>query len=124
MLDNKINNLTAKDVMRVPVTIDGNRTVAHAQVLMQKNKTACLCVTSGGRIIGLLHGEEIYPENLKLTAQDIIDPCKMSVVSRSDLSFVLKLMMEENLTNILVMDKGKCVGVITKETLKQDGYLQ
>ncbi len=119
-----MKNYTARDVMRKPVIIEPERTVAHARVLMDKTKTACLCVSNSGRIDGLLRKSEIAFENGTDSVSDIMEPCRMSVVARSDLSFVLKLIEQEHLHSVLVMEGGKCVGIITRESLFEDGFIQ
>ena len=119
-----IKNYTAKDVMREAVMIDSERTVAHAGVLMDRTKSACLCVTRNGHIDGLFKKSEIDLLNDKDIVGDVMEPCRMSVISRSDLSFVLRLIEQENLHSVLVMENGKCVGIITRDSLCEDGFIQ
>ena len=119
-----IKNYTARDVMREAITIESQRTVAHAEILMNRNKSNCLCVTDNGHIDGLFYKREISEENRKDIVADYTEPCKMSVVSRSDLSFVLRLINEEHLHSVLVMENGKCAGIITRDSLREDGFIQ
>jgi len=119
-----INNYTARDVMREAITVDSERTVAHAEIIMNKTNSHCLCVTEKGHINGLFYKDEISEQNRKSIIADFVEPCKMSVVSRSDLSFVLRLIACENLHSVLVLENGKCAGIITRSSLREDGFIQ
>ena len=119
-----LKNQKARDVMRKAVTVDPDRTVAHAEILLKRNNSDYLCVTKGGYICGVFYKSDISNSNLKNVVADFTSPCRMSVVSTSDLSFILQLIKDEQLHSLLVMEKGECVGIITRNSLYEDGYIQ
>ncbi|MDP4117827.1 MAG: CBS domain-containing protein [Bacillota bacterium] len=120
----ELHNITAKDVMRPPVIIDPERTVAHAKNLMKKDNIYCLCICDNNRICGFVRRSGIPSESDTETVGNIMEPCRMSVIARSDLSFIIRLMEEEHLYSLPVMDRGKFVGIITRDSLNEDGFIQ
>lgn len=119
-----LKNYTAEDVMQTAVVIDSNRTVAHGKLLMERTNTDCLYVKGKDISSALFYKSDITKNNLKNIIADFAEPCKMSVVSSTDLAYILRLLYEENLFSLLVMKQGKCIGVITRDILRKDGFIQ
>ncbi len=117
-------NYKARDVMRKAVTVDCGRTVAHGKLLMDRTKTDCLYVIGKEVSNGLFYKTDVTDDNLKKIIADFAEPCRVSVVSESDLSYVLSLFEEEQLYSLLVMEQGKCTGIITRDYLIEDGFIQ
>lgn len=116
-------NYTARDVMRKAIAVDPGRTVAHGKLLMEQMQTDCLYVSGKDISNGLFYKSDITDDNLKNIIADFAEPCKVSVVSDSDLAYVLHLLEKEQLYSLLVMEQGKCTGIITRDTLRKDGFI-
>ncbi len=119
-----LKSITAADVMRKAVSVDPERTVAHGKLIMERNSTDFLYVSKNGNLSGIFYKSDISDGNLKGIIADFTEPCKLSVLSDSDLAYVLQLLKNENLYALPVVEKGKCTGIITRETLRADGFIQ
>lgn len=109
-----------KDIMSSPLTVDLNKTVKAAGVLMRKNRIGSLIVTKSKKPVGILTDSDIIK---KVVAKDI-KPSKLKVKDTMSSPLVIispaetmldatRKMKKNNIKRLPVVSNGKLVGVIT-----------
>ena len=98
--------------MKSPVIINNTDTVEKAIKTMKKSNCNVLCVKEYNRINGYVNYEDISKIPEYSSISNVIKPCSVSVIKKSSMNLIIKLIEDENA--VFVMEKGICVGVITK----------
>lgn len=108
--------------MKSPILINYTDTVKDAKKLMLKYNCTMLCVKNGTKICGYIKSKNIAKAPETLLISQFMNPSPASVTKKSPMNFVIKLIEDES--TLFVMEKGNCLGIITKESLKGDGFIQ
>jgi acetoin utilization protein AcuB len=125
-----ISKLRVKDIMSSPViAVDTSSSIPNTKAFMQKNKINRVVVTSNGRTEGILtyrdiinntirtpkkHTKNSIPDNTNKTSVESIysqNPFTINYNERVD--DALRLMIEKNISSVLVNRSDKTVGILT-----------
>ena len=125
--------LYAKDIVESDfISLSGNTSALEAAKHMKQKKHGFVLVTSDGAPIGIVTewdlvsrilADEMSPSSI--TIKEIMSPNVVSVKASDGIDFVSKLMAGKGIRRVLVMDKGKIIGVITAKTvlLRLEDYI-
>jgi len=125
--------LYAKDIVESDfISLSGNASALEAAKQMKQRKHGFVLVTSDGAPIGIVTewdlvsrilADEMSPSSI--TIKEIMSPNVVSVKASDGIDFVSKLMAGKGIRRVLVMDKGKIIGVITAKTvlLRLEDYI-
>ena len=113
--------LKAEDVMvREVVTIDENVTVKEAADIMNEQGISSVLVTREGRATGILTERDILKrivaedKNSKKTkVKDIMSSPLVVIAPNTDLEEAARLMFDNKIKNLPVIDKNRLVGLIS-----------
>lgn len=108
--------------MKLPVLINGTYTVKKAKNIMKKHKSNILCITEGNEIKGYVNYKDIKEMPDSTPIVNLSKPCSLSVIKKSPMNLIIKLIEDKN--TLFVIEKGVFLGVISKDTLKSDGFIQ
>jgi predicted transcriptional regulator len=116
--------LAATDVMHTPVlTVAPTDTIAHAVEMMEGNNVSQLPVLEGGvpvgcvseaAIIDTMGHEGLHKRNLR-TVKDFMEPSFPTIPPDTDIETVVHILQQHHA--VLVVEKGRVLGVITKHDL-------
>lgn len=116
---------TAKDLMKVPITIDKNSTVYHATRQLLDKKISRLLVREGEKITGIVTQKDLGLFLLKDTSDRNLEQISLSVVVKplqtisesASVKECAQLMLENEFGSIGVSDGNNVIGIITKTDL-------
>lgn len=117
--------LYAKDIVESDfISLGVEVTAFEAAKLMKERKHGFAILTSDGRPVGILTEWDLVskiiadgkdPSRVKI--KDIMSANVVSVKTNDGIDTISKLMTEKGIRRVLVMDKGKIIGVITSKTV-------
>ncbi len=124
------SKLRVKDIMSSPViAVDTSSSISNAKAFMQKNKINRVVVTSNGKTDGILTYRDIVkntiavpkkptkgskPTNIsKASVESIYSQNPFTINYNERVDDALRLMIERNISSILVNRSDKTVGVLT-----------
>lgn len=109
-----------KDIMSIPITINPNKSIKAAGLLMKKSRIGSLIVTKNKRPIGILTDSDIIK---KVVAKDIkSSTTKVKDIMSTPLVIVspdktmldaTRKMKKNNIKRLPVVSGGKLVGIVT-----------
>lgn len=120
--------MIAGDVMKTDLlTVDKDSSIEDALRIMEKHRVSRLLTTEGGRIVGIITEGDVAERLASGRERKIkIDHIHVSaamedylrvVYLEEDLREVARQMIENGISSIVVEDKGRIVGIITKTDL-------
>ena len=103
---------------RKVVTIDGDKTVGEAAKLMRKKKIGALVVTEKDKPVGIITEKDICerivaeskPNTTKV--KEVMSKPLITIKPKSLLTDAVELMIKHGIRRLVVMDKGKLVGIV------------
>ena len=117
--------LYAKDIVESDfISVSGDTNALEAAKLMKQRKHGFVIIASEGKPIGIVTewdlvsrivAEEKDPSSVLV--KEIMSQNVMSVKANDGIDFVSKLMADKGIRRVLVIDKGKIIGVITAKTV-------
>ncbi|MGC8648883.1 MAG: CBS domain-containing protein [Candidatus Micrarchaeia archaeon] len=129
---NKFKDLKVSDAMTSPVIgIDANASIIQARKIMKTNRINRLVVIENNKVIGVLTNYDIIKNFLKpeeklpelktnlfnLSNFKVSDFMKSNIITidkNKSLADAVRRLVEDNVTSIVVVDKGKPVGILTE----------
>ncbi len=110
----KVKNHMSPD----PVTVEPQASVDQALALMREHGIRHLPVLEQGRVVGLVTDNELrsawFPSLLSdLTVKDLMAPSPPTVDMEDTIYQAARLLHNQRLTGLLVMDQGRLAGIIT-----------
>lgn len=106
------------DIMKREIqTIDFYDGLRKAERLMEENNTGCLPVLKEGMLAGILTLKEISKAHPNRIAADAMSKKIISVPAKTSLWQAKRIMEENNMERLLVMDANKLVGLVTQADL-------
>jgi len=111
--------LSVEDIMtRKVVTIDGDKTVGEAAKLMRRKKIGALVVTEKDKPVGIITEKDICerivaeskPNTTKV--KEVMSKPLITIKPKSLLTDAVELMTKHGIRRLVVMDKGKLVGIV------------
>jgi len=117
--------VTVGDVMtRELVSVDKSAPVINAINLMVEKNIGSVVVTENGKPVGILTERDIMkrvcPQELctrKVTAGEIMSHPLITIEASARLGEAALLMVEKGIRRLLVVDKGKVVGIVTQKDI-------
>ncbi len=112
----KLKKIMVKNV----VTVNANVTVKKATEIMNKHEIGCLVVVSGGKPIGIVTERDMLkriihelrePEKTKVI--DIMSKPLITAASKMRAGDAAKLMFEQKIKKLPVVENGRLVGLVT-----------
>ena len=109
-----------KDIMVKPMSIDLNKTVKSAGLLMKKTRVGSLIVTKNNKPIGIITDSDIIkkivaqdkkPSAIKI--KDIMSAPLVVIPPNKTMLDATRKMKNNNIKRIPVVSKGKLVGIVT-----------
>jgi predicted transcriptional regulator len=116
--------LTAGDIMHTPViSVLPNDTITRAAEIMESNNISQLPVIEEGVPVGCISetaiitrlGQEGLSRRHIAAMKDLMEPCFPTIPPDTDVETVVQLLQEHHA--VLVIERGKVAGVITKHDL-------
>jgi predicted transcriptional regulator len=129
---NKLGQVKVEDAMSSPlIAMDISSTVSQAKAIMKQNKINRLGVLNGERLFGIVTNYDLVdrftmnserlperrtgiynPSNISL--KDVAEKNPVSVEHDSSLSDATRLLVERNISSLVVTKSGKPIGVLTE----------
>lgn len=126
--------LAVRDVMvKDPLTMDKRELVSDARRIMEKRNVSRILVTDKGRLVGVVTERDlverlssrrtgkVVPTKLRLAAcmeMDLAGPGRLVVVSPdAKIGEAVRLMIENGISGLPVVEDDKIVGILTKTDL-------
>lgn len=103
-----------------PVCVDKGITVSMLAEIMSKKNVEAAIIVEGERPIGIVTEKDLLskvlaknrnPESLK--AEEIMTTPLITVSPKEDILSAMKKMLKNNIRRLVVVDKGKVVGIVT-----------
>jgi CBS domain-containing protein len=112
-----MKNIKAKDVMiKDTVTIGPNEKLALADLKMTRSNIGGLPVVDGKKLVGIITQRDImFARNYDiggLSAKDMMNKKPITTTPNASLKSVLKILIENKIERLPVVDKGKFVGLV------------
>jgi PAS domain S-box-containing protein len=102
-------------------TIDPQSTVASAAMIMSAGKISCLIVSRDGHLSGIVTETDILKKAVadgrdfrKMKVEQIMSSPVRSISHRSSVIDVSRVMEDENIRRLVVLEEGRPVGIITQ----------
>lgn len=107
----------AKDVMiKNPITIGSSEKIALADLKMTRTSIGGLPVVDGKKLVGIITQRDIMlARNYDiggLAAKDLMNKKPITITPNANLKQVLKVLIENKIERLPVVDKGKFIGLI------------
>jgi len=117
----EVRTLRVTDVMvKEPVTIDSERAVKEAAILMDRAGCGCLLVTSKGKIVGIVTERDLVTRVLtkggrisRTKVKSIMSAPIVVVEPEATVEAAAKMMAENRVRRLAVVDRKGLVGLIT-----------
>ncbi|PZA05810.1 MULTISPECIES: GGDEF domain-containing protein [unclassified Meiothermus] len=106
------------DVMiRDPLVIEGELSVAEAARLMNQHRVGGLPVLVGGQLVGLLTSRDVRAAHPNRLVLDAMRKAPLTISPEASLFEAFEQMQQEEVERLLVVEGERLVGVLTKGTL-------
>ncbi|MCS7113827.1 MAG: CBS domain-containing protein [Nitrososphaerota archaeon] len=117
--------VTVKSVMtKNIIAVEKGDPVIKAINLMVKNNIGSVVVNDGGKPVGILTERDIMkrvcPQELctkKVSVGEVMSHPLITIEADSRLGEAALLMLEKNIRRLLVVEKGKVVGIVTQKDI-------
>jgi len=112
----KVEDVMVEDV----VTINADATVLQAAKIMNKNEIGCLIVTRRGRAVGIVTERDLLKRIIsrsrdpkKTKVREIMTKPLIAGESEMDIEDATRLMFDNKIKKLPVLEGGKLVGLVT-----------
>lgn len=113
--------ILVKEIMsKPPITIDPNKSVRRAAILMKKNRKGFLVVTKKGKPVGVVSDSDLInkiivkkKDAIKTKVKDIMGKPLITVSPGSDAMEAVEKMKKSNVHRLPVVRNGKVIGVLS-----------
>jgi CBS domain-containing protein len=113
-----VKHIMSRDI----ISVKNNASVIEAVSVMVENDIGSVVVTKDGEPVGILTERDIMkrccPERLcnqNLKVEKIMSTPLVTIDANASLGEAATLMMDKNIRRLLVVEKGKIVGIITQK---------
>ena len=113
-----------KSIMRERVvTVDSSRSISDAARVMSNNKVGSLVIVKNGKPVGIVTREDIVnavangKDIRKSKLSDLKQEKFITAKPTDDLKRVVEVMVEEGVSRVPVLDKGRLVGILTEKEI-------
>jgi CBS domain-containing protein len=119
--------------MEPALIIDADERLSHLQALMAEHTTSRFVVTEGEKISGIVTETDLaislrkFREKIENRHQDfrfynilvraIMTTPVLTIERNTKIADVISMMLKKNISSVPVVDKGKLVGIITRQSL-------
>ena len=119
--------IKAKDVMiKDPVTIHSNEKIALADLKMTRSSIGGLPVVDGKKLVRIITQRDImFARNYDiagLSAKDLMNKKPITVSPNATLKQVLKILLDNKIERLPVVDKGKFLGLVVHGRFLREIY--
>jgi len=125
MLDDKEPPSTVKSVMAKPViTIDKDDSAYDAAKIMSEKGIGCIVVTDKSKPVGITTERDVLRRVVakgldvsKVKMEDVMSKPLITVNGNMPIINAIRVMEKNNVRRLLVVEKGKLVGIVTQRNL-------